>query len=207
MIRIYRRLFQKIKSIIELSKYNDFTIAEYFRKQGAQIGENNRIELRSLGTEPYLIKIGNHCTIAPNVLFLTHDGAAWVFTEEIPSLQKFGPITINDNCFIGISSIIMGNITIGPNAIVGAGSVVTRDVLPNAVVAGNPARTISSLEGYKEKVRLIWEGQKPHGYFEGIKEGVRYTPAAIQQIKHRDMELLRGHLTKKFWNKNESKSA
>ena len=74
MIRISKILLQKIKNIIELSKYNDFTIAEYFRKQGAQIGENNRIELRSLSTEPYLIKIGNHCTIALNVL-----------TVEIPS--------------------------------------------------------------------------------------------------------------------------
>lgn len=207
MIKTLKILFQRIKKNIELSKYNDFTIAEYFRKQGAQIGENNRIELRSFGSEPYLIKIENHCTIASNVLFLTHDGATWVFTEENPSLQKFGPITINDNCFIGINSIILPNVTIGPNSIIGAGSVVTKDVLPNTIVAGNPARIIFSFEEYKEKVIRIWREQKPQNYFKNINDGVRYSPAYIQQIKNRDMELLKEHLTKKFWNKNENQSA
>jgi len=41
---------------------------------------------------------------------------------------------------IGSGSTILCNVTIGENAIVGAGSVVTKDVAPNAIVAGNPAR-------------------------------------------------------------------
>lgn len=204
MIKIWKNLFLKIKKTIELSGYNDFTIAEYFRKQGAQIGGNNRIELRSLGTEPFLIKIGNHCTIAPNVLFLTHDGGIWVFTEEIPSLQKFGPIVIHDNCFIGIGSIIMPNVTIGPNSIVGAGAVVTKNVPPNVVVAGNPAKTICSVEEYKEKTLRIWKEQKPAEYFSGLKDGVKYPPEYIQQIKYRDMHILREHLVKRFWGKDLS---
>lgn len=205
MIKIWKNLFLKIKKKIELSGYNDFTIAEYFRKQGAQIGENNRIELRSLGTEPYLVKIGNHCTIAPNVTFLTHDGGIWVFTEEFPSLQKFGPITINDNCFIGVNSIIMANVIIGPSSIVGAGSIVTKDVPPNVVVAGNPAKIICSVEEYKKKSLRIWKEQKPHTYFIGLKDGVKYPPEYIQQIKYRDMHVLRENLIKKFWGKGLSK--
>lgn len=47
---------------------------------------------------------------------------------------------------IGTGSTILGNVTIGENAIVGAGSVVTRDVPPNVIVAGNPARMLRAIE-------------------------------------------------------------
>lgn len=202
MIKILTILLLKIKNSIELSKYNDFTIAEYFRRQGAQIGDDNRLTIRNLGQESYLIKIGNHCTIAPNVLFLSHDGATWVFTEEYPSLQKFGPIIINDNCFIGMNSIILGNVTIGPNSIIGAGSVVTKDIPPNVVAAGNPAKVVSSIEKYKEKALRTWEEQAPPGYFNGLKNGVKYPPSYVQKIKDRDRDLLREHLVCKLMNKD-----
>ena len=106
--RIFHSISQRIHRAVELNKYSDFTIAEYFRKQGARIGDNNRIEVRSIGAEPYLISIGNHCTIAPGVVFVNHDGAPWIFTDKFPSLQKFAFIKIQDNCFIGLNSIIMG---------------------------------------------------------------------------------------------------
>jgi len=197
--RIFYSIFQRIRRIIELNKYNDFTIAEFFRAQGAQIGKDNRIEVRSLGAEPYLISIGNHCTIAPGVSFMTHDGGVWIFTDEFPSLQKIGKIEILDNCFIGLGAILMGNIKIGPNAIVGAGAIVTKDVPANTIVGGNPAKVISSIDKYKEKVIRNWKKQKPPGYFNGLEDGVRYDPAYIQKIKFRDLHILRNHLKKIFW--------
>ena len=200
-IKSIRNIWLRVKKSIELNKYNDFTIAEYFRKQGARIGENNRIEIRSLGPEPYLIKIGDHCTIAPGASFLTHDGGAWIFTEEIPSLQRFGTIEIFDNCFIGLGAIILLNTKIGPNSIVGAGSVVTKDVPANTIVGGNPARVISTIEEYKKKVIQIWKDQKPRGYFHGIEDRGILSPDYIQEIKYRDIEILRKHLNKLLWNK------
>ena len=53
-----------------------------------------------------------------------------------------------DNVFIGAHAIIMGGIKIGPNAIIAAGSVVVKDVSPNTVVGGNPARVICSMDDY-----------------------------------------------------------
>jgi acetyltransferase-like isoleucine patch superfamily enzyme len=139
---LLRAVYRKLKNSYDLLKYDDFSIAEYFRRQGAQVGLDNRIEIRSFGTEPNLVRIGNHCTIGPGVVFLTHDGGTWLFTEEDPSLQKFGKIDIKDNCFIGLNAIIMGNVSIGPNSIVGAGAIVTRDVPEGTIVAGSPARVI-----------------------------------------------------------------
>jgi acetyltransferase-like isoleucine patch superfamily enzyme len=46
------------------------------------------------------------------------------------------------NCFIGARSIILAGVRIGENCVIGAGSVVTRDVPPRCIAAGNPARII-----------------------------------------------------------------
>lgn len=159
--RIIQHAYKKIKLSFELYKYNNSTIAEYFRKQGAQIGENCIIIPRDLGTEPYLVKIGNHVAINQGVKLHTHDGGTWVFRREIPDLRVFGPIIIEDNCLIGENAVILPNVTIGRNSIVAAGSVVITDVPPGSIVMGVPARRFGSLERYKEKCIQRWAGQKP----------------------------------------------
>ncbi len=203
MIQIIGKLFGRVRRSIELNRYDDFTIAEYLRKQGAQIGEHCRIEVRNLGAEPFLVRIGNHCTIAPEVGFLTHDGGTWVFTEEIPAVQKFGTIEILDNCFIGSGVMLLPNVRVGPNAVVGAGSVVTKDVPADCVVAGNPARVITSLDKYREKVLETWRKQEPDGYFADVKDGRKVAPHGIHERKLRDRDLLRDHLTRVLWAKEK----
>jgi len=69
----------------------------------------------------------------------------------MPELNVFDKIVIKDNSFIGIGSTILLDVTIGPNSVVGAGSVVTKDVPPNTVVAGVPARKVCSIDDYKKK--------------------------------------------------------
>lgn len=108
------------------------------------------------GTEPWLIEIGDNITLAFGVRFLTHDGASRLFRTKMPDAShqfgnRFGTIKIHENCFIGFNAIIMLNVEIGPNSIVGAGSVVTKDVPPNSVVAGSPARIICTIDEYIQK--------------------------------------------------------
>ena len=67
----------------------------------------------------------------------THD-----FSSSALPLQT-APIRIGANAFIGARAFILPGVSIGENAIVGACSVVTKDVLPSAIVAGNPARQLS----------------------------------------------------------------
>jgi len=127
---------------------------EIARKLGVKIGEKCRMYRCSLGSEPYLISIGDHCEITENVTFVTHDGGTWIFREKGEFKGTlFGSIIIRDNCMIGINSILMPNIVIGPNSVVGAGSVVTKDVPPNSVYAGNPAKFICTREEYLEKFK------------------------------------------------------
>lgn len=72
-------------------------------------------------------------------------------TERAKDVIKYGKIVIKDNCFIGLGSIILPGVTIGPNSIVAAGSVVTKDVEPDTVVGGNPAKKITTVPEYMEK--------------------------------------------------------
>jgi len=194
--KVFHYFACKIKQSIELHGYDDFNIEKYFRKQGVEVGENNRIQLRNLGEEAYLIKIGNHCTICADVRLLVHDGAGWVFTKDFPDIQKLDRIHIMDNCFIGIRSTILPNVKIGPNSIVGACSVVTKDVPPGVVVAGNPAKKICSIDVYKEKVLKSWAKQRPPGYLADLEPGVIYPPRFIEKMKRSQRELLKTHLSK-----------
>ncbi len=149
--------FTIIKNKIELNMHDEFTMAKYLRKSGTQIGENCRIYINYLGTEPYLIKIGNHCTITEGVKLITHDGGCWIFRDEIPNLNIFGKIEIEDNCFIGMNSLILPNVKVGKNSIIGAGSVVTKDIPSGSVAVGVPARVIGTTEKYKQNAIKEWK--------------------------------------------------
>jgi acetyltransferase-like isoleucine patch superfamily enzyme len=157
ILKIIKNVVKNTLAKIEINGYDQYTIEEYFRKKGYNVGKNNRILIRYLASEPYLVKIGNHCGIAAGVQFITHDGGCFIFRDQIPEIHVFGKIEIKDNCMIGTNSIILPNVTIGPNSVVGAGSVVVKDVLPNTVVAGVPAKIISPISEYKEKCMKSWK--------------------------------------------------
>lgn len=123
-------------------------------KKGLKLGSDCRIlGVPNFGSEPYLIKIGDRCTITSGVKFVNHDGGTWVFRREpqYNHIKKYGRIEIGSNCFIGINSIIMPNVKIGNNCVVGAGSIVTKDIPDNCVAVGSPAKVIMSLEEYIQK--------------------------------------------------------
>ena len=121
------------------------------RNQGLQLGNNCLINgFPKFGSEPYLISIGNHVTVASKVTFITHDGGAKIFRHcpEFKNVIKYGRITIHDDCGIGYGAIILPGVSIGPNSLVGAGAVVVRDVPPNTLVGGNFARFMMSTDDY-----------------------------------------------------------
>ncbi len=104
----------------------------------------------------FLISIGDNCTLCPRVRLIAHDASS----KKLLGYTKIGKIEIRENCFIGDSTIILPGVTIGPSSIVGAGSVVTRDVPPYSIAAGNPARVICTVDDYVEKIRMISNGKK-----------------------------------------------
>ena len=126
-----------------LLKCSDEKRVTYLRKLGMKIGDRCRIRTMKFSTEPYLIEIGDHVAIAAGTEFITHDGANWVFEDDVDGGGIFGKIVIGNNVFIGINCIILSNTSIGDNCIVGAGSVVRGNFPENSVIAGNPAQIVS----------------------------------------------------------------
>lgn len=178
---------------LTMRRYTPYTIAEYHRRMGAKVGEGCYIVPTQLGTEPYLVSIGNHVAIAEGVSFMTHDGAAWLFRDVEPDAQGFGPIIIHDNCFIGQRAMLGPNIRVGPNSIVAAGSLVITDVPPDTIVMGVPARPFGSVVKYGEKCLNQWSAQKPHGV--RLDDGETWWTSRHYESNRR---LLRGHLLEMF---------
>jgi acetyltransferase-like isoleucine patch superfamily enzyme len=162
---LFMTLLRRVRRSLELSKYSPATRAIYLRQLGAQVGEGCVIIPTSVGTEPYLVKIGNNVGIAANVEFLTHDGGCNAFRRQIADLQVFGPIVIEDNVVIGQGAVLFPNIHIGKNSIVSARSVVITDVPPNTIVMGIPARPFGSVDKYREKCIARWQEQRPPDAF------------------------------------------
>ena len=90
------------------------------------------------------VTIGDDCFIGPNVSIYT--ACHSTDPHERNARREWAlPVTIGDNVWIGGSVTILPGVNIGSNVTVGAGSVVTKDVEPNTVVAGNPARVVKRL--------------------------------------------------------------
>jgi len=123
---------------------------------GLIIGQNVTIG-RSVNIDngyPFLIRIGDNCSICEEVRLLAHDATPYKFAN---GHTRLGKVEIKDNCFIGEKAIILPGVTIGPNALVAAGSVVIRDVPPNSCVAGQPARVYykfdQMIEQHKQRIK------------------------------------------------------
>jgi len=123
------------------------------RRAGLVYGKGCRISgLPSFGTEPYLVTLGDYVAIASDVVFITHDGGTFAFRhlERYRKVIKYGRINILDHSVIGERAIILPGVTIGPNSVVAAGSVVSRNVPPGVLAAGNPAKPFLTLHQYAE---------------------------------------------------------
>lgn len=98
------------------------------------------------------LKIGSYCSIAPDVTFILrsdhdyHNISTYPFKvmcmgEKIEATSK-GDIVVDDDVWIGYRAIILSGVHIGQGAVVAAGAIVSKDVPPYAIVAGNPARIV-----------------------------------------------------------------
>jgi acetyltransferase-like isoleucine patch superfamily enzyme len=108
------------------------------------IGRNTRIHGSCLHARRRIF-IGENCLIAGNVQIFDCDGHDLSFPEVDSRLNTMGetsPVVIEDAVWIGTQVIVLPGVTIGRGSVVGAGSVVTHDVPPFVVAAGNPARIV-----------------------------------------------------------------
>jgi acetyltransferase-like isoleucine patch superfamily enzyme len=95
------------------------------------------------------VRIGKHCLLAGGVSVMDMDGHPLDATRrrdgEPTPPEGIAPVVIGDDVWIGAGALIVKGVAIGDRSIVAAGSVVTKEVPPDVVVAGNPAKVVKNL--------------------------------------------------------------
>lgn len=148
-------------------------LSKFINLYGCTIGDETKIgafvEIQKNASIGKRCKISSHTFICEGVViednvFIGH-GVTFIndsyprATSEDGQLQtetdwKVERTIVRRGASIGSGATILSNTTIGENAIVGAGSVVTRDVPPNSIVAGNPAKVLRYLETNAEGINV-----------------------------------------------------
>lgn len=176
----------KFLGAIQLYRYR--TRIRRLIARGLVVGKNVTIQYSAQIDDiyPYLIRIGDNCSISNEVRILAHDATSFKFTN---GYTRLGKVEIRDNCFIGERAIILPGVTIGPNVLVAAGSFVNKDIPPNSCVAGVPARVYAKfddlIERHKQQIaiRLIFEysdlnpecdDQLKRSVWEAVQDGDAY---------------------------------
>lgn len=137
-----------IGNIASLMFYPPILIAWLHRFRGVRIKNIRKVffsfNVLLDNVFPELITIGEDVWLTRNVSIIAHFNPSEALRSSVGDIvQK--QVVIEDGVFIGVNSVILPGVTIGKNSIVSAGSVVTKDVPPHSVVAGNPARVIGVL--------------------------------------------------------------
>ncbi len=128
-----------------------------YRARGVKVGKNTLISFGSwIDTQPgTTVIIGNRCIISSGAKILAHDWAK----AKMGMTSKIGHYTttvLEDFVFVGMNSVVLSGIRVGEGAVIGAGSVVTRDVPPYTLVAGNPAKIIRTYDPtLKERINAL----------------------------------------------------
>jgi acetyltransferase-like isoleucine patch superfamily enzyme len=156
-ITIDRRGFQNCNVTVGIKSIIEGIII--FERDSAEVTIGERVFIGG-GTHIIAskkIEIGNDVLIAWGVTIIDHNSHALSFSKRKNDVLdwherkkdwthvKIAPVRISDKVWIGFNSIILKGIQIGEGAVIGAGSVVSKDVPPWTIVAGNPASVIREI--------------------------------------------------------------
>ena len=155
-------MYQRIASDVKLGK--DVKIFAYVNLYGCEIGDNSKVgafvEIQKNAKIGANVKVSTHTFICEGVtieddVFVGHNVS--FINDKYPrstipggGLQteedwKVVPTLVKRGASVGTSTTVLCGVTIGENSIIGAGSVVTKDIPPNVVAAGVPARVLRKL--------------------------------------------------------------
>ena len=138
----------------QYNKDNHTTVKRVFDISKVTVGKETygSLNIYDYSASNEKLIIGNYCSISSDVKFIlggnhimtrisTFPFEAYIFREGDDSQSK-GGIVVGDDVWIGMNAIILSGVSIGQGAVIAAGSVVTKNVEPYSVVAGNPAKVL-----------------------------------------------------------------
>lgn len=107
-----------------------------------EIGNNTFINYGSSIAAREFVKIGAHCHLGHYTFIMDNDQHHVIRHMELP---QSATVIIEDHVWVGAKAVILPGVRIGSRSVIGAGSVVTKDIPPQCVAAGNPARVLRYL--------------------------------------------------------------
>lgn len=152
-----------------------------------EMGVNSFINYDCIMLNNAMVKLGDNVLVGPKVSFYTAMHPIDAKQRE-QWLVYAKPITVEDNVWIGGSATILGGVIIGKNAIVGAGAVVTKDVEPNTIVVGNPARVLRKItaeDSKKYQEELAKQKDVNKSEFDKMMAGQWYNAMDYSMLKMR----------------------
>lgn len=157
-----------VRKYRKLNSHNATFPINIFRLEKVIVGNitYGGIDITDHSDADTIVNIGHYCAVAPGVKFILGGEHSIQYISNFPFKAKFGmvereapskgSIIIKDDVWICVNSIILSGVTVGQGAVIAAGSVVTKDVPPYAIVAGNPAKIIRYRFSEKVIDRLMY---------------------------------------------------
>ncbi len=112
-----------------------------------RVGNHTKIHRGTVIRAMEQVTIGDYCDIGGEVYIQDHNSMSLDYRERrnCGGEIKHAPVVIGNDVWIGRRAMIMKGVTIGDRAIIAAGAIVTHDVPPDSIAAGNPARIVKSI--------------------------------------------------------------
>ena len=152
-----RQISIKDKCLVTIDEQTQIVGSLTFDKNNASISIGKRVFMSGTIIAAQSVEIDNDVLISWGTTIVDHnshsisfskrhnDATDWMDGKKNWDHVKISPVKICDKVWIGFNVIILKGVTIGEGAVVGAGSIVTKDVPPWTIVAGNPARIIREI--------------------------------------------------------------
>ncbi|WP_233532124.1 acyltransferase [Paenibacillus alkalitolerans] len=155
-----------IKGKMYLNKFGQLSIGRGFKVVALPWATQVTVEkgaVLSIGDDVFInagcgiaatkeIHIGNHVRIGPRTSILDSDYHQ--LDADVPLDRLHRPIIIEDNVWIGTRCTILPGVTIGKNSVIAAGSIVNKDIPPNVVAGGVPAKIIREINAPEGWIRI-----------------------------------------------------
>jgi acetyltransferase-like isoleucine patch superfamily enzyme len=162
-----------------------------------EIGAHVSIQDRSILVGD--IAIGRYCMLSLNVLMasgthyfalrphlLIRDQDLLVSEDATLSAQHSRQISVGEDCWLGVNSVVMPGVTIGRGCVIGANTVVTKDIAPYSVAVGSPARVVKSRLDFLPPRNIDLQDEAHISYF--------YSGFALSQSERQRNKPLGGHI-------------
>jgi acetyltransferase-like isoleucine patch superfamily enzyme len=146
----------RLRGRVELSGYGEVVLGEGVSLNGTvvpielvtyhsgriEIGNHTFINYGSSIAARCSVRIGHYCHLGHYTFVMDNDQHDVVRHSQLPQSD---PVIIGDHVWIGSKAVILPGVRIGSRAVIGAGSIVTKDIPPKCVAAGNPAQVLRHL--------------------------------------------------------------